>query len=170
MEQPTSCHELGRFIVTFQRVEAALTGLLVLMTKADCEAVRILVNELGYSQRVKTTDVMFARFVDLQRDPDLKAAKTNFHTLMTELGRLGERRNDIVHSNYTSWINVEGASGLLRENSRLLASKGMREEKEEELLPQAFAKDFRRLSATLEQMECFRLKIIDCLYPGEEQT
>ena len=164
MEQSTSYHELGRFIVSFQHAEAALTELLVLMAKADDEAVRILVNELEYSQRVKTTDVMFSRLVDLLRDPD-QAAKADFHGLMVELGKLGERRNEIVHSKYTPWINVEGASGLLRENSRLRASKGTREEEEEEILPHAFAVDFRRLSAALQQMERFRLKIIDWLSP-----
>jgi hypothetical protein len=164
MEQSTSYHELGRFIVSFQHAEAALTELLVLMAKADDEAVRILVNELEYSQRVKTADVMFARFVDLRRQLD-QAEKTDFHCLMIEFRNLGGRRNEIVHSKYTPWINVEGASGLLRENSRLRASKGTREDEEEELLPQAFAEDFRRLSAALQQLERFRPKVIDWLYP-----
>ncbi len=164
MEQSTSYHELGRFIVSFQHAEAALTELLVLMANADDEAVRILVNELEYSQRVKTADVMFARFVDLRRQLD-QAEKTDFHSLMIEFGNLGGRRNEIVHSKYTPWINVEGASGLLRENSRLRASKGTREDEEEELLPQTFAEDFRRLSAALQQLERFRLKVIDWLYP-----
>lgn len=132
------------------------------MAEADDEDVRILVNELGYSQRVRTTDVMFARFVDLLREPD-QPAKATFHSLMVELGKLGERRNEIIHSKYSRWINIEGASGLLRENSRLRASKGTREDEEEELLPEAFSEDFRRLSAALQELERFRLKIIDWL-------
>lgn len=162
MEHPTAYHELGRFIVSFQHAEAVLTELLVLMANADDEAVRILVNELEYSQRVNTTDVLFARFVDLLRNPD-QAAKAEFHSLMVQLAKLGERRNEFVHSKYALWINLEGASGLLRENSRLRASKGMREEQEEELLPQALSEDFQRLSAALQELERFRLKIIDWL-------
>lgn len=164
MHAPTSYQELGRFIVMFQHAEAALTNLLILVAKADDEAIRILVNELEYSQRVKTTDVMFARFVDILGNPD-QPAKAEFHRLMVELGKLGERRNEIVHSKYSSWINVEGKLGLLRENSRLRASKGTREAQEEELLPEAFAEDLRRLSVALQELEYFRLKIIDCLFP-----
>ncbi|MDR0775146.1 MAG: hypothetical protein LBE81_00705 [Azonexus sp.] len=164
MNASASHQELGRFIVTFQHVETALTRLLVLMAKADDEAVRILVNELQYSQRVKTTDVLFARFVDLLCNPDY-TAKAEFHKLMNELWKLGERRNEMVHSKYASWISVEGRSGLLRENSRLRASKGAREEEEEELLPESFAEDFRRLSEALNELERFRLKVIDWLCP-----
>jgi hypothetical protein len=113
---------------------------------------------------VKTTDVLFARFVDLLRDPD-QVAKAEFHSLMVELRKLGERRNEIVHSKYSSWISVNGEAGLFRENSRLRASKGAREEEEEELLPQAFGADFERLKAAIQNLESFRLKIIDWLYP-----
>jgi len=38
MSHPTAYHQLGRFIVSFQHAEAALTELLVLMVRADDEA------------------------------------------------------------------------------------------------------------------------------------
>lgn len=164
MIAPTAYHQIGKFIVYFQHVEAAINEILVLLANADDEAVRILVNELEYSKRLKTADVMLARFVDLQRDPDL-SAKADFHKLMSELGRLGERRNDIVHSKYAQWLNVEGALGLIRQNSRLRGSKGIREEDEEELLPEAFIADFDRLDSALQRLEVFRLKVINWLYP-----
>lgn len=164
MTAPTAYHQIGKFIVYFQHVEAAINEILVLLANADDEAVRILVNELEYSKRLKTTDVMLARFVDLQRDPDL-SAKADFHKLMNELGTLGERRNDLVHSKYTQWLNVEGALGLIRQNSKLRGSKGIREEDEEELLPEAFNADFERLDSALQKLEVFRLKVIDWLYP-----
>ena len=156
MTQPTAYHQLGHLIVTFQHAEGALTELLVLMAGADDEKVRILVNELQYSQRIKTTDVLFARFVDLMREPDL-VAKEEFHKLMVELGKLGERRNEIVHSKYAYWLDVHGKAGLLRENSKLHAGKGIREEEEEELLPEAFLPDFERLTVALNALERFRL-------------
>jgi hypothetical protein len=162
----TTFHQLGRFVFLFQHIEAALTGLLVLMARVDDEAVRILINELEYSKRVKTTDVMFARFVDLRRDPD-DAAKQEFRELMIEIGKLGERRNEIVHSKYSIWTNVDGASGLIRENSALRASKGIRESTEEELLPEALEGDCGRLSIALQSLERFRLKIIDWQDPDE---
>ena len=129
MTAPTAYHQIGKFVVYFQHVETAINEILVLLANADNEAILILVNELEYSQRLKTADVMLARSVDLQHEPDL-SAKAEFHSLMGELRSLGERRNDLVHSNYTQWFNVEGAPGLIRQNSKLRGSKGIREEDE----------------------------------------
>ena len=165
MERSESYSELGRFIVQFQHAEAVLTELLVLMAAADDEIVRIMVSELDYSQRVKTTDVMFARFIDVRGKVD-QSVKQEFHRLMVKLLSLGERRNVMVHSRYWEWKDVEGSMGLLRQNSKLKASRGTREEQEEELLPQAFEKDFERLSQALRDLEHFRLRIIDWLYLG----
>lgn len=164
MITPTAYHQIGKFVVYFQHAEAAINEILILLANSDDEAVRILVNELEYSQRLKTADVMLARFVDLQREPNLPA-KADFHKLMGELGRLGERRNQLVHSKYTQWFNVEGAKGLIRQNSKLRASKGTRVEDEEELLPDAFNVDFEHLYIALQELEAFRLKIINWLYP-----
>jgi hypothetical protein len=113
MQQNTAFQEIGRFVFYFQRAEYLLTDLLVRMADADVEFVRILVNELEYSKRVKTADVMFGRFVGLRCNID-EPVKCQFHELMTELLRLGERRNEIVHSNYTTFINVDGVEGLRR--------------------------------------------------------
>ena len=164
MDQTTAFHQLGRFVFLFQHVEAALTELLVLMARADDEAIRILVNELEFSKRVKTTDVMFARFVDLLRDPD-ENAKAEFHKLMNDIVKLGERRNELVHSKYVAWINIEGSYGLLRQNSALRASKGLREDGEEELLPEALEADGDKLGVALQALERFRLRVIDWVYP-----
>lgn len=166
MTEPSAFHQIGRFVFLFQHAEAALTELLVLMAKADDEFVRILVNDLEYGKRLTTTDVMFARFVDLQRQPDA-AAKEDFHKLIVELQHLGTRRNDIVHSKYLQWTNVEGKTGLLRQNSKLRGSKGLRDIEEEALLPSDFAADLDRLTDALQALERFRLRIIDWLYPDE---
>lgn len=134
------------------------------MADADSENVCILVNELEYSKRLKTADVLFARFVDIRSNND-STMKTEFHELMVELGKLGERRNELVHSKYNRWFNVEGKEGLLRTNSILRARIGEREEQEEELQPEAFDKDLSRLNAAAEKLEKFQLQIIDWKYP-----
>lgn len=178
MKENTSHEQIGHFIVKFQHVEDQLTELLELMavtkterptialnglTHADEEYVRILVNKIDYDDRVTTTDVMFARFVDLLPDPD-KSEKTHFHDLMTELRKLGERRNLIVHSKYTPFISVEGALGLRRTHSKLAAKAGRRMVQEEDLLPESFAEDLKRLDAAQHSLGRFRLKILDWLY------
>ena len=70
-------------------------------------------------------------------------------------------------SNYTQWFNVEGAPGLIRQNSKLRGSKGIREEDEKKLLPESFNTDFERLDGALQRLEAFRLKAIDWRYPNE---
>lgn len=164
MTTTTAYHQIGKFIALFQHVEQGINEILLLLTKADSEAIRILINELEYSKRLKAADVMFSRFIDLMPETDV-AAKAEFHKLMTSLNKLGERRNDIVHSSYTNWVNIEGRIGLIRENSKLRGKKGIREEEEEELLPEAFSTDFENLSSALHSLEKFRLRIIDWLYP-----
>ena len=164
MTSATAYHQIGEFVVFFQHVEAAIDEILVQLAHADDEAVRILINELEYAQRLKTADVLFARFVDVRRGIE-PSAKDEFHKLISELGKLGERRNDFVHSKYSPWVNVDGATGLIRENSKLRGSKGFREEEEEELLPEAFNADLERARKALAEIESFRLKIIDWLYP-----
>lgn len=162
----TAHHQIGKFIVAFQHAEETINEILVLLADADDEAIRILVNELQFAQRIKSADVLFARVVDLQRKPDLPA-KAEFHQLLGDLLKLGERRNDLVHSKYMRWINVAGNEGLFRQNSKLRASRGIREEEEEELLPEAFNADLERLDIALRRLEVFRKKIIGWRYPEE---
>jgi hypothetical protein len=162
---PSSYHQLGQFVVGFQHLESAVNDLIVSLAKTDDEVVRILINELDYGKRLKAADVVFARFVDLRSSIDPEC-KTTFHKLMVELGRLGERRNDLVHSRYAGWFNVHGGEGLLRTNSKLRASEGQRQEVEEELQPEAFNKDLAKVSQLAAQLEDFRLKVIDWKYPS----
>lgn len=136
----------------------------LLADPTDCEVVRILANGLEYRKRLNTADVLFARFIDLRNNTDA-LAKREFHKLIIELGDLGERRNDLVHSRYNAWLNVHGSEGLLRRNSKLRRSKGEREEEEEELQPDAFNQDLQRLAAVAVRLEAFRLQVIDWLYP-----
>lgn len=167
MSHPTAYHQLGRFIVAFQHLEGAVNDIFELLAGGDCEATRILVNDLEYGKRLNTADVLFARFVDIRKNTD-PASKAEFHRLMVELRELGERRNDMVHSRYHRWLDVGGNEGLLRQNSKLRGKAGEREESEEELQPAAFDADLERLAQAAEKLERFRLKVIDWLYPGVE--
>lgn len=167
MTSPTAYHQLGRFIVAFQHLEGAVNDLLEHLSGGDCEAIRILTNDLEYSRRLNTADVLFAHFVDIRNNTD-PAAKAEFHKLMIELRDLGELRNDMVHSRYHPWIDVDGNEGLLRRNSKLRGKAGEREELEEELQPTAFDVDLKRLQAAGAQLEKFRLRVLDWLYPDLE--
>lgn len=152
-------HQIGKFIVYFQNAEETLKEILILLADSDNETILILINELEYSQRLKTADVMFARFIDLMPKPD-QSAKIEFHKLIGDLQTLSERRNVLVHSKYTPWVNVEGRLGLMRQNSKLRASKGIREQDEEKLLPEAFDAAFEQLTNAHQRLEEFRRKVI----------
>jgi hypothetical protein len=167
MSHPTAYHQLGQFIVSFQHLEGALNDMFELLAGGDCEATRILVNDLEYGKRLNTADVLFARFVDIRMNTD-PASKGEFHRLMVELRELGERRNDMVHSRYYRWVDVGGNEGLLRQNSKLRGKAGEREVLEEELQPAAFDADLESLAQAAEKLERLRLKVIDWLYPGVE--
>lgn len=167
MTSTTAYHQLGRFIVAFQHLEGSVNELLELVSGGDREATRILANDLEYSKRLNTVDVLFARFVDIRNNTD-PAAKAEFHKLMVELRDLGERRNEMVHSRYHHWIDLHGNEGLLRQNSKLRGKAGQREELEEELQPNAFDADLERLAAAGGRLEKFRLQVIDWLYPDLE--
>lgn len=164
MQNLTAYHQLGRFIVAFQHLEGAVNELLELLSGDDCEATRILVNDLEYSKRLKTVDVLFAHFVDIRTNTD-QASKAEFHKLTVKLHKLGERRNDMVHSRYYRWIDVYGKEGLLRRNSKLRGIAGQREESEEEFQSETFDADLECLDRASARLEEFRLKVIDWRYP-----
>jgi hypothetical protein len=163
---PTAYHQLGQFIVAFQHLEDSVNDLLVLLADTDDSAVRILANDLEYGKRLNTADVLFAYFVDVRNNTRAEA-KSEFHRLIVELRELGERRNELVHSRYSPWIDEHGRHGLLRTNSKLSGSKGLREEREEELHPQAFDGDLQRLASAAAKLETFRLLVISWLYPEQ---
>ena len=158
---------LGQIIITFQHLEDCINEIIHLLVQAkDEEMSRILVNELDNSARLKTVDVLFQRFTSV-RTGSFEKENKGFHKLVSELQNLGTRRNEIVHSKYFNWTSADGEEGLLRQNSKLRSSKGMREELEEELLPKELWEDLRKLNNAYGKLDSYRLKIIDWLHPVE---
>ena len=157
-------HLLGKFVVTFQHLENGVKEIISLLVQAkDDEMILILMNELDNSARLKTVDVLFQRFTSVRKG-DFKDDNTDFHKLVTTLLKLAVRRNEIVHSLYFDWITEHGESGFVRQNSKLRASKGEREESEEELLPKDLWSDIGELNNACDRLESYRLKIIDWIY------
>jgi hypothetical protein len=160
-------HLLGKFIYIFQHLEDSINEIIHLLVQAkDQEMSRILVAEMDNSARLKIVDVLFQRFTSVRAGICTKENK-EFHKLISSLQKLGTRRNEIVHSKYYNWTNSAGEEGLLRENSRLRASKGVLEKYEEELLPKDLWSDLTKLTNVYSQLEVYRLKVIDWLQPVE---
>lgn len=159
--------QLGKFVILFQNIERAIIELMVLMAKADDEAIEILVNELDYSKKIKTTDVLFSHYINI-RTVDSNE-KNKFHILMTSCLELGELRNNLLHSSYAQQIENGEVTMLIRINSKLRSSKGIREVKEDNLTNKLFNKYFEDITSVLHQIEAFRLKIIYWEYPENEK-
>ena len=144
---------------------------MVLMARSeDEEVIRMLLNDLEYSRRVRTAAVVYARFVSLSSplDEAEKATKiTAFKKVRKELLRLGEVRNALVHSRYFSRTNVNGKLGLIRIHSQLQG--GERNEEEHEMLPETFAAEHVALSGALAKSEQFRLQIINWIFPDVQR-
>ena len=166
MKENSLYHQLGKFVVLFQSIERAIVELIVLIARADDEIIEILINELDYSSRIKTTDVLFARYIDTH-DIEPKE-KQDFHSLMTKCLKLGELRNNLLHSKYAHLVKADKVIALIRENSKLRSKKGIREIEEEDLTTESFDKYFKEITPVLERLEAFRLKIIDWKYPEIE--
>ena len=163
---PTTYHQLGRFVVTFQHVEHAVTEIILLLTQGDDEATKILIHDLGYAQRVRVASSMFTRFAELRTDKNEKT-KTDFYALVSELEGIGRRRNELVHSRYVNWLQLGGAEGLLRTKQRRSNKSPATELTEEGLKPDSFEEDFLRLAKVLMLLENARLNILDMLYPEQ---
>ena len=161
----TEFHQLGRFIYEFQIVERQIEDIIILLASSDDEMIYILINELGFYQKIKATDVMFSRFIDTRTIDS--SEKKEFHNIIDKIIRLCERRNELVHSKYMSLLKENGEIGFLRNNSKLKPSKGIREEIEEVLMPEDFTSDLKNIGVITNALETYRLKIINWLYPDE---
>jgi hypothetical protein len=164
MTPSAALQSVGTYVVQFQQLESQINQIIVLLAGGDEEVTRILINELEFSKRLKTADVLFAYFLSL-RTGDTKDMRNQFHALIATLGQVGERRNELVHSSYHYWITHEKKLGLIRRNARLRGAKGVLEQLEEELLPESFEQDLEQLNDITIQLERTRREVIAMIYP-----
>ncbi|MFZ5569770.1 MAG: hypothetical protein ACOZF0_05170 [Thermodesulfobacteriota bacterium] len=162
MENPLY-HQLGKFIVDFQGLEAQITDIVLLIVKGNSEFVRILIRQHEFSNLIKTTDVLFSRYVD-ERAID-NSEKAKFHNIIVECLKLAEIRNNLVHSQYFDLVDGDETVALVRENSKLSGGKGARIEESEDMTEVNFKEYFKRINDAINELEAFRLKIIDWHYP-----
>lgn len=158
-------HQLGKFIVMFQRLETQLTDIVLQIVQGNVEFVNILITQHEFSSLLKTTDVLFSRYVDERTIDD--SEKSVFHKLIVKCLKLAELRNTLVHSRYFDLVKGDEPIALVRENSKLSGGKGIRVEETEDLTKENFEEYFVRLNDAINELEVFRLKIIDWTYPCE---
>ena len=149
----------------FQKLEAGVTDIVLQIVHGNDEFVRILITQHDFSTLLRTTDVLFSRYVDERTIDD--AEKSVFHKLIVRALKLGELRNQIVHSQYFDLVQGEEPIALVRENSKLSGGMGKRIKDTQDLTEQDFEEYFSQVNDAINGLEVFRLKIIDWNYPLE---
>lgn len=162
---PKDLHaDLGRFVVYFQSVEAALVALIVYTIDSDPDYIESLTAELDFNSKARALDVIFTRFAQIHGLTE-KSPHPDFHNLMVRVQQLAKRRNDIVHSFYHNLIAIDGQVGVLRTPTRLKPSKGSREQPHEKILSGHLDTEISEIRAILSELESYRLKVIELNYP-----
>lgn len=160
MDNEYAYKQLGEFVVNFQVIENQIRELIIYIVDHSEDYIEILISDLEFANRVKKCDVIFSRFCDTCSGPE-NSDKEQFHRLMKRVLNAAERRNELVHSIFFTWQNIDGETGLLRQNYKNRASKGVLEMQEEELLPKDLINDITKLEKISEDIEKFRLQVID---------
>lgn len=131
--------QIGRFVVGFQNVEAALIDIAcLLLDGARTPRAEIVLSRLSFKNLTDATEAMLIRFVDERSFTDGEQRRTDFHVVSERCRGLGNRRNALVHSTYAHLMSGDTNTnkGLLRSRSRLRigGAQGARHESEEEVL------------------------------------
>ena len=158
--------QLGRFVLTFQSVEAAMVELTVQIVDADPEYVAILTTELDFNAKARALDVIYTRYAQIHGLSD-EAPHPDFHKLMARIQKLATRRNDLVHSFYNLLITVDGVAALARTPTRLKPSEGLRKQDGEDILPAKLEDKISEMGLILQELEKYRLQAIDISYPAQ---
>lgn len=157
---------LGRFVLTFQAVEAALVELTVQIVDGDSEYVSTLTAELEFNAKARALDVIYARYAQIHHLSH-EAPHPAFHKLMARVQKLATRRNELVHSFYALLIRFDGDAGLARTPTRLKPSEGVREQEGEDILPAKLETEISEMRSILQELEKYRLQAIDIRYPDQ---
>lgn len=166
MSQDALHAQLGHFVLTFQAVEAAMVELTVQVANSDPEHIATLMAELEFNSKARALDVIYTRFAQIHRLSD-QAPHPAFHHLVGRIQKLASRRNELVHSFYHLLITVDGGFALARTPTKLKPSEGLREQPEEDILPQRLESEIKEMKQILAALEVFRLAAINSIYPDD---
>lgn len=158
--------QLGRFVLKFQAVEAAMVELTIQIVDADPEYVATLTTELEFNAKARALDVIYTRYAQIHR-LSTEAPHPEFHKLMTRIQKLATRRNNLVHSFYGLLVTVDGQAALARTPTRLKPSEGVRKQDGEDILPEKLQAEISELGSILQELEKHRLQAIDIKYPDQ---
>ena len=156
--------ELGHFVVSFQAVESAMARLIADISGPDPEYIGALTAELEFSSKARALDVIFTRFAQIhglsQRSPH-----PAFHRLVNRILALASRRNEIVHSFYSTLITTDGQVAITRKPTRLKPSEGVRQQPHEDIMHGHLKAEVHEIQGLLNELASFRQQVIEALHP-----
>jgi len=118
-----------------------------------------------FKSKMEIADVIFSHYIDITPNTD-ENVKAEFHSLMKRCKKIGEERNVIVHSVYYPLTKVDGSKRLIQKNPRIKFKDGSHiSENDKELSLEDFEQINKTINEVLEEIEKFRLKLIDLKYP-----
>jgi hypothetical protein len=150
---------LGQFIVDFQQVEAEVENIVLLLAGGNELAIKMLLARMEYGALLTAADSLFAYAADSTNGIKPDRVK-QFHKLMDDLHRLGQRRNQLVHSTYMPLRSIDGEVGLWRENMTVDRNKGKYKNEEDTLMPAALLSETKKIRELLHRIEEFRIELI----------
>lgn len=160
MDSASIHQQLGRFVVMFQSLEDAVQEIIILIAGKKEYVAKAFLTRTEFHSKVEIADVIFTHFAEITANTDA-SAKDEFHKLMNACKDVGEDRNNIVHSVYSSLTKVDGSIVLLQENRKLRFKGGSRILNNERALS---ADDLKKycddVNELLGKIEAYRLKLI----------
>ena len=84
---------------------------------------------------------------------------------MVRVKKLAERRNELVHSFHNTLITVDGQLGMMRLPTRLLPSKGLRQQEHEDILSPTLSADLQEMDNICSELWEYRRLVIATMTP-----
>ncbi len=157
--------ELGKFVVLFQTLDNAVNEIIYQISDTKVYVAETFITKTEFTAKMEVADVIFSHYVDITANTDSKSKK-EFHSLMNKCKKIGQERNVVVHSVYYPLTKVDGSKRLIQQNPRLKFKDGSKiSVNDKELSLEDFENLNIKITHALEELEKFRLKLIDWEYP-----
>lgn len=158
---PEIHQELGKFVVLFQTMDNAINNLIHYLADDKQFIAEAFIAKTEFTAKMEIADVIFTNYIEITANTDRKE-KEKFHSLMNKCKKIGRERNIIVHSVYYPLTKVDGTKRLIQQNPRLKFEGGSHIDiNDKELALEDFEKINLKITDALEEIERFRLKLID---------
>ena len=165
MDIPSIHQEFGKFVVLFQTMDNAINEIIYQISDNKEYVAAAFITKTAFKAKIEIADVIFSHYADITANTDADA-KDEFHSLMNKCEKIGQERNVIVHSTYYPLTKIDGSKRLIQQNPRLKFKGGSKiSQNDKELSIEDFENLNFRIIEVLEDIEKFRIKLVDWKYP-----